>query len=44
MVVQMIGVGEQTGAMDDMMQDGTVMIPDLPRYALDAIRQGQAAA
>lgn len=37
-------VDDMTGAMDDMMQDGTVMMPDLPRYALDAIRQGQAAA
>ena len=37
-------VGDMTGAMDDMIRDGTVMMPDLPAYALDTIRQGQAAA
>lgn len=37
-------VDDMTGAIDDMMQDGTVMMSTLPEYALDAIRQGQAAA
>ena len=37
-------VGGMAGAMGDMMRDGTVMMPGLPAYAPDAIRQGQAAA
>lgn len=37
-------VDDMTGAMDYMIQDGTVMMPNLPGYALDAIERGQAAA
>lgn len=32
-----------TGAMDAMIQDGTVLLPSLPVCALDATRQGRAA-
>ena len=37
-------VNDMTGAMDDMIYDGTVIMPNLPQYALDIIRQEQAAA
>ena len=37
-------VNDMTGAMDDMIYDGTVIMPNLPQYALDIIRQEQAVA
>ena len=32
-----------TGAMDEMLRNGTVMLPSLPEYALDAIARAKAA-
>ena len=33
-----------TGAMDEMIQTGTVMLPHTPEYALDAVERGMASA
>ena len=35
---------DMTGAMDEMIRTGTVMLPPTPRYALDAVERGMAAA
>ena len=37
-------VNDMTRVMDDMLYDGTVIMPNLPQYALDIIRHRQAAA
>ena len=34
---------DMTGAMDEMIRTGTVMLPPTPRYALDAVERGMAA-
>ena len=37
-------VEDMTGAMDEMIQSGTVSLPQLPEYATDAIRRARATA
>ena len=37
-------VDDMTNAMDDMIKTGTVILPSLPVYALDAITQARMTA